>query len=287
MVMNESVVCAGSLYVVATPIGNLGDITARARAVLAAVDAIAAEDTRVAQDLLRHLAIAAPPLYSVREHNETHAASGIIEQLRAGKAIAYVSDAGTPAVSDPGARLVRAVQEAGLSIVPVPGPSAVTTLLSASGLSSTAFTFYGFLPTGTGPLNESFAQLKDCPHTAVFFESTHRIAQTCARLAAEFPTREIVIGKELTKRFEMIARVPTAQLPAWLAADPQRVKGEFVLALAPDANPTTPPQTEEARKWLAELSKELPPARAAKIVAKMTGVSREALYQHITESAQE
>jgi 16S rRNA (cytidine1402-2'-O)-methyltransferase len=278
--MNESVVVAGTLYVVATPIGNVGDLTQRARDVLTSVQVLAAEDTRMTQDLLRHASIATnAKLISVREHNEAQAAQGIVGWLAAGQSVAYVSDAGTPGVSDPGARLVRAVQDAGFAVVPVPGVSAVTALLCACGLLGSSFTFYGFLPTQASALEAMFDAFDASAHVCVFFESTHRIAHSCERLAARFPAREIVIGKELTKRFEMIARVPTAQLPAWLAQDAQRAKGEFVLALAPAHAAEHVPNEAEAKKWLAELSKELAPARAAKIVAKMTGVPRDVLYK--------
>lgn len=279
----ESVVRGGVLYVVATPIGNLADFTLRARQVLASVDVIAAEDTRLTRDLLRLSDIPAPRLLSVREHNEAYAANGIVALLGQGKSVAYVSDAGTPAISDPGARLVRTVQESGFTVVPVPGVSAVTALLSAAGLIGQSFTFHGFLPTQASARDALFETFDRSAHIEVFFESTHRIVQTCERLAQRFPTREIAIGKELTKRFEWIARVPTAQLPAWLAADPQRVKGEFVLALAPTHAGAQAPNAAEAKRWLIELSKELSPARAAKIVAKMTGVPRDMLYRSVRE----
>ncbi len=278
--MDESVVAPRTLYVVATPIGNLGDITARACAVLGQVNAIAAEDTRVTLDLLRHLKIVAPKVLSVREHNENQAADGIVQLLAAGQSVAYVSDAGTPAVSDPGARLVRAVQDAGFAVVPVPGASAVTALLSASGLLSTAFAFYGFLPVNKKDATECLELMRNAAHTSVFFESTHRITDTCALLAATLGAREVVVGKELTKRFEIVARVPSAQLPAWLAAEPARAKGEFAIAISAVGNDEkVAPKVLEAQKWMAALAAELPPARAAKIVAKMTGVSREELYR--------
>jgi 16S rRNA (cytidine1402-2'-O)-methyltransferase len=279
--MTISVIAPATLYVVATPIGNLGDITPRARDVLSGVHAIAAEDTRVTRDLLRLLNINAPPLFSIREHNEAQAANGIVALLAQGQSVAYASDAGTPGVSDPGARLVAAVREAGFSISPIPGVSAVTALLSASGLVSDAFTFFGFVPHGKSDADAFIETLDACAHIAVFFESTHRIAATADKLALACPARNIVVGKELTKKFETLASMPCSQFPAWLAADAQRVKGEFVLALAPRAAAAAAPNVEDAKRWLDALAKELPPARAAKIVSKMTGVSRDVLYRGI------
>jgi 16S rRNA (cytidine1402-2'-O)-methyltransferase len=263
-----SAVDAGTLYVVATPIGNLRDITLRARDVLAQVDILCAEDTRVAGDLLRLLEIKAPRLMSVREHNEREAAVEVIDLLRAGKSIAYTSDAGTPGISDPGARLVRAI----------PGVSAVTALLSVSGLLATDFAFIGFLPSANAARAAAIEDLRTETRVAVMYESTHRIVDLLSAFATHFPDRELVIGKELTKHFEMVARLPAAQFPAWITEDARRLKGEFVLALAPVAAKTAP-QVVEAKRWLEALAKELPPARAAKIVAKMTGVPRDELYR--------
>ncbi len=273
-----SAVDASTLYVVATPIGNLRDITLRARDVLAQVDILCAEDTRVAGDLLRLLDIKTPRLMSVREHNEREAAVEVIDLLRAGKSIAYTSDAGTPGISDPGARLVRAVQEAQIRVIPIPGVSAVTALLSVSGLLATEFAFLGFLPSANAARAAAIEDLRTETRVAVMYESTHRIVDLLSAFATHFPDRELVIGKELTKHFEMVARLPAAQFPAWIAQDARRLKGEFVLALAPVAAKTAP-QVVEAKLWLEALAKELPPARAAKIVAKMTGVPRDELYR--------
>jgi 16S rRNA (cytidine1402-2'-O)-methyltransferase len=270
------------LYMVATPIGNRGDITLRARDIFASVDIIACEDTRVTGELLRGYGIATQgKLMSVREHNEREAAAQLIERLRAGASVAYASDAGTPGISDPGARLVEAVRTAGFRIVPIPGASAVIALLSAAGILDPTFIFEGFVPHQGGDREAALARYAGEPRMSVFYESTHRIEDCLARLARLCPTRTLVIGKELTKHFEMVVSQPAAQAPAWLAEEKQRSNGEFVLALAPAPELATSPQAQEAKRWLDALAKELPPARAAKIVAKMTGVPREELYRSL------
>jgi 16S rRNA (cytidine1402-2'-O)-methyltransferase len=269
-----------ALYVVATPLGNLGDVTLRALDVLKRVSCIACEDTRVTRDLLRLLEIAPPPLISVREHNERTEADSIVAKIAAGEAIAYSSDAGTPAISDPGARLVEAVRAAGLSVIPIPGVSAVTTALSVAGFADTAFTFLGFAPTSTAGFAAFVDAVALCNETAVFFESPHRAQKTLQSLAETLraqPTRRVLIARELTKKFESIDVVIVSELANWAAAHEAQMRGEFVIAVegAPKAERAT---SLESSALLKALLEELPPAKAAKLVAKLTGEPREALY---------
>lgn len=276
--MSEDLEIQAGLYVVATPLGNLGDITVRALHVLKTVPSIACEDTRMTRDLLRHLDIAPPDLYSVREHNERTAAEAVVARIARGEAVAYVSDAGTPAISDPGARLVAAVREAGFQIFPVPGASAVTAVLSAAGLESTAFTFLGFAPTSNGELATFADAIAARTETTVFFESPHRVEKTLPILAKALPAeRRVVIGRELTKKFETISATTAGQLAAWAEDNAERMRGEFVIVVegAPQAQRAT---SLDARSLLKALLQELPPAKAAKLAAKLTGESRDELY---------
>lgn len=266
-----------ALYVVATPIGNLGDITLRALDVLQHVDRVAAEDTRVSGQLLAHFHIS-KPLVSIREHNEREAANGVIARIVAGEAVAYVSDAGTPAISDPGARLAAAVRAAGLRVVPVPGVSAVTTALSAAGVESGTWLFRGFLPPKSGMRRAQLQSLAALPMALVFYEAPHRIEETLADMAAVFDNaRQVTLARELTKRFETIVTLPLADAPAWLAADANNVRGEFVVIVHP-------PMTEvavdaEAMRVLDILQDALPPTLAAKLASQITGRSKAELYK--------
>ncbi len=267
-----------ALYVVATPLGNLADITKRAVSVFTQVPVIACEDTRVTRDLLRLLGIPAPVLFSVREHNEREAADSVIARLAAGEAVAYASDAGTPAISDPGARLVAAVREAGFPIIPIPGVSAVTAALSVAGLESTAFTFVGFAPVTVTSLAQFVERIAARVETTVFFESPHRADKTLQALASGLPVDcRVVIARELTKKFETIVALPAGEIDAWRVANAERMRGEFVIVVAGAAS--APAQTfVDAQKLLRTLLEELPPAKAAKLAAKISGESREALY---------
>ncbi|MBL8437399.1 MAG: 16S rRNA (cytidine(1402)-2'-O)-methyltransferase [Zoogloeaceae bacterium] len=265
-----------SLYVVATPLGNLQDITLRARSVLAVVDVIAAEDTRHSQRLLDALGLRTR-LVALHEHNEQAAAAGLIRLLEAGQQVALITDAGTPAISDPGARAVARVQEAGFPVVPIPGPSAVVAALSASGLSDPHFYFHGFLPTKSAARRAALNVLKPLVATLVFYEAPHRVAETVADLAAVLEGgRELVIARELTKLFEEIARLPLADGPAWLAADPNRGRGEFVLLVS--APPAVEGLDPDAERVLALLLAELPVKTAARLAAEITGASKNRLY---------
>jgi 16S rRNA (cytidine1402-2'-O)-methyltransferase len=268
-----------ALYVVATPIGNLADISLRALHVLQLADALACEDTRHTQALLRAYGIDKAPaqLLAVHQHNEAQAAQAVIERLRRGERVAYASDAGTPAVSDPGARLVAAVREAGLAIVPLPGPSSVTTALSVAGAMGDdgAFVFAGFLPAKAGERDAAVARLAQEARTVVLLEAPHRI-ELLARSLAQLGDRPVTVGRELTKQFEEIATLPCAQLPGWLAADAQRTRGEFALVL--HAVPAAP-RVDDGLRVLALLLQELPVKSAVKLAAEITGGSRNELYQ--------
>jgi 16S rRNA (cytidine1402-2'-O)-methyltransferase len=266
-----------ALYVVATPIGNLGDITLRALETLRAADLIACEDTRHARHLLDHHGIRAATL-SVHEHNEAAAATKLVDALSAGKRVALISDAGTPGISDPGARACAAVRAAGFRVVPLPGPSAAITALSAAGLPDARFLFAGFLPPKPTARRHEIEALKGVQAALVFYEAPHRIEATIADLAALLePERTLVVGRELTKLFEQIAVMPLTEGPAWLAADENRQRGEFVLVVsAPPPNEGLDAETERVLKTLLA---ELPVKQAAKLAAEITGTAKNALYQ--------
>lgn len=268
----------GALYVVATPIGNLADITLRALHLLALADAVACEDTRRAHALLRAYGIekAGSQLFAVHQHNEAEAAQTIIERLRRGERVAYVSDAGTPAISDPGSRLVAAVHGAGLTAVPVPGASSVTAALSVAGIADAdGFLFAGFLPTRAAERAAAVQALAQQPRAAVLLEAPHRIEALASALAV-FGERHVTVGRELTKQFEEIATIAAAALPSWLAASPQRLRGEFVLVLHPSAADRS---GGDADRVLGLLLNELPLKTAVQLAAEITGAPRNVLYQ--------
>ncbi len=265
------------LYVVATPIGNLGDITLRALEVLKQADCVAAEDTRVSRQLLDHFGLR-KEMISVREHNEEQAAEGIIERIRAGQAVAYMTDAGTPAVSDPGARLVAAANRAKLAVVPLPGPSAAMAALSASGQLFEHWLFYGFLPAKDEARNKALAVVRELPFGLVFYESPHRIAATVADMTMVLgPDRTLTIARELSKRFEQIHTLPLGEAENWLAADPNRQRGEFVLIVS-GAPPGGDQDEMEHKRVLGLLLEELPVSRAASLAARLTGAKKNSLY---------
>ena len=264
-----------TLYVVATPIGNLADITLRALHAMHLADAIACEDTRHTQPLLRHYGID-KPLLAVHEHNEAQAAGLVIERLQRGERVAYVSDAGTPAVSDPGARLVAAAQAAGFRVMPLPGASSVTTALSVAGIAGDgAFVFAGFLPSKAGERDEAIALLALDARATVILEAPHRI-EALARAMAPLAGRLVTVGRELTKQFEEIATVPAQELAAWLAAGPQRTRGEFALVLHPATAPKAP---QDNTRVLQLLMAELPLKTAVKLAVEITGAARNELYE--------
>ncbi|MFO1396276.1 MAG: 16S rRNA (cytidine(1402)-2'-O)-methyltransferase [Burkholderiales bacterium] len=270
---------AGTLYVVATPLGNLRDVTLRALDILGSADVVAAEDTRTSARLLSHYRIVTRTL-ALHQHNEVQRAATIVALLASGKSVALVTDAGTPAVSDPGSRLVRAVREAGHPVVPVPGPSAVVTAISAAGLAAATFVFAGFLPQQAKARRELVATLAPLRAALVLYEAPHRVRATVDDLAAQLDgTRTLVVARELTKTFETIAAMPLADAKAWFAADANRERGEFVLVVdeAP-AHEAVVVLAPEHERWLVALLEELPPARAARVVAAVTGVPRDAVY---------
>lgn len=278
--MNEAPLLPG-LYVVATPIGNLGDITLRALDVLKRVDLIAAEDTRVTGQLLATLGIS-KPLLSVREHNERQGAEKLAAKIAAGAAAAYVSDAGTPAISDPGAVLVRALREAGLAVIPVPGASAVTAALSVAGFAPGPWLFAGFLPPRQKARRDAILALKRQPAVLVFYEAPHRVRETLADLAVTLGgERRICIARELTKQFEETACMRLDETAGWLEASAYREKGEFVLMVEGAA--AADDGLADAEHVLRVLAEELPASQAAKIAAKLTGRKKSELYDLLVQ----
>lgn len=269
----------GTLYIVATPIGNLGDLSPRALEVLSRVDVIAAEDTRHSRPLLTHFGIDRP-LLAVHEHNEAQAATQLIQRLRKGESIALISDAGTPLISDPGYVLVQAARDAGINVVPVPGPSALICALSAAGLPTDRFRFEGFLPRKGPARRARLTALARDPVTLVFYESSHRIEASITDMAETLGgERRAVIARELTKTFEQFACRTLAQLPDWLAADARHLKGEFVVMVGGAAmDAETPTVDAETGRVLSLLLRELPAGRAASLAAQITGCPRRLLY---------
>ena len=270
-----------TLYVVATPIGNLADISLRALHVLSLVDTIACEDTRHTQALLRAYGIdkTSAQLLAVHQHNEAQASNTVIERLRLGQRVAYVSDAGTPAISDPGARLVAAVRAQALTVVPLPGASSITTALSVAGITGDAdgigsFVFVGFLPSKSGERTQAVQALAAEARSVVLLEAPHRIEALASALAV-LGERKVTIGRELTKQFEEIATFRAQDFSAWLNEQPNRSRGEFVLVLHP--GPVAEQPGNELRV-LNLLLAELPLKTAVKLAADITGASRNTLY---------
>ena len=267
----------GTLFVVATPIGNLGDFSARGREVLASVTAICAEDTRRSGQLLAHFGIATP-LLALHEHNEDAIAQKIVARLLAGDSLALVSDAGTPLVSDPGFRLVRAAREAGVPVSPVPGASALVAALSVAGLPSDRFIFEGFLPAKAKARREHLQALASEPRTLIFYESSHRIEEALDDAVAAFGAeRPAVLARELTKLFETVLDGTLAQLSERVRADDNQRKGEFVL-MVHGAGEDADAKIVEGRRIYATLAKHLPPSTAAKLASELSGAPRKALY---------
>jgi 16S rRNA (cytidine1402-2'-O)-methyltransferase len=268
---------AGTLHVVATPIGNLGDLSPRALETLKSVAAVCAEDTRHTRQLLAHYGIERP-LLALHEHNEEEVASKLVSRLLAGDSLALVSDAGTPLVSDPGFRLVRAARAAGVRVSPVPGACAFVAALSVAGLPSDRFVFEGFLPAKAGARRERLAQLVAEPRTLVFYESAHRIADALEDFATAFGgERRAVLARELTKLFETVLDGTHAQLHGQVVGDANQRKGEFVL-LVQGAGDVAVARIAEGRRLYAKLGEHLPPSTAAKLAAELSGAPRKALY---------
>lgn len=263
---------------VATPIGNLQDITLRALEVLRSVDAIAAEDTRHTSGLLAHFAIQ-KKLIAVHEHNEHQSAELLLHRLQAGESIALVTDAGTPGISDPGAIVVDKVRDAGISIVPIPGASAVITALSAAGIATSGFTFYGFLPASGSQRRRVLEELKDLPNTLAFYEAPHRVLESVADLAAVLGgERRLTIARELTKTFETFHRCALGNAVGWLESDSNQQRGEFVLLVEPAPEKSAEGIGEEAERILKLLLDDLPLKQAVKLATAITGLKKNALY---------
>ncbi|CZF78295.1 rRNA small subunit methyltransferase I [Grimontia indica] len=274
----STMVDVSTLYIVPTPIGNLGDITQRALEILQQVDIIAAEDTRHTGKLLSHFGITTRT-FALHDHNEQQKADFLIEKLVSGQNIALVSDAGTPLISDPGYHLVTRCRQAGVKVVPLPGPCAVITALSASGLPSDRFSFEGFLPPKSKGRRDKFSDIAEDPRTLIFYESPHRILDTLddmlAVLGAE---RQVVLARELTKTYETIHGAPLGELIEWLNEDSNRIRGEMVLLIAGHrAEKEDLPL--EATKAVTLLAKELPLKKASAIAAELYNVKKNALYK--------
>lgn len=271
-----------AIYIVATPIGNLSDITIRALEVLAGVDLIAAEDTRHTKRLLDHHGIRAK-LISYHEHNESEKALSIVEEVKNGKSVALVSDAGTPLISDPGHALVGLAKSANVKVVPVPGPSALIAALSASGIPCGRFIYEGFLPVKQQARETFLERFRYEDRTVVFYESPHRVVDTLEMLARLFPDRVMVIARELTKRFETITRGKVKELMQWTIAEEDQKRGEFVLILAGADTLEKSADFASQDKLLQKLLKHLPPKKAVQIVAEVYSGDKKELYERAIE----
>jgi 16S rRNA (cytidine1402-2'-O)-methyltransferase len=268
----------GALYVVATPIGNLADMSQRAIDVLAHVDRIAAEDTRRSGRLLQHFSITTPML-ALHEHNERELAPRLVEQLQQGESLAVISDAGTPLISDPGYNLVRLAREAGVSVVPIPGASALICALSASGLPTDRFVFEGFLPAKSVSRRARLEALRSETRTLIFYESSHRLVECLQDMQVVFGVdRHVVLARELTKQFETLRGDGVRNLLHWVQDDPNQQKGEMVLLVQGEAEAGGHEIDNEAERILLALLDELPIKTAAKLTARITGLNKRALY---------
>jgi 16S rRNA (cytidine1402-2'-O)-methyltransferase len=272
----------GTLFVVATPIGNLADASPRALEALRAADLVACEDTRTTRTLLARHGIETRTL-ALHQHNERAAAGRLIEALREGRNVALVSDAGTPGLSDPGALLVEQAHRAGIHVSPLPGPSAAAAAFSASGFAADRFLFAGFLPAAPAARRKALEEL-DLPFPVILYEAPHRIVEASKDLLERFgPGREIVIARELTKKFEEVVRLPLAEAPAWLSAQAHRTQGEFVLVLAPGAPRDR--AAADADHVLDVLLESHAPSEAARLAARITGAPKRELYRRALERA--
>jgi len=268
---------AGCLWVVATPIGHRDDISARAIETLRNVTVIAAEDTRHSRPMLLQHNIATP-LIALHEHNEREAVAAIVRRLEQGESVALISDAGTPLISDPGFRLVRAAREAGIRCLPIPGACAAIAALSVAGLPSDRFVFEGFLPPKSSARRSRLEELAGDPRTLIFYESSHRVAESLVDMRDVFGAeREAVLARELTKLFETVIGEPLAELAVRVAEDPNQQRGECVILVA-GRGEDADAKLAEGQRVFAILREELPPAKAAKLAAAITGASRKSLY---------
>lgn len=270
---------SGILYIVATPIGNLQDITARALNIFNQVDLIAAEDTRHSGLLLSHYGIK-KPFFALHDHNEQQKADLLVEKLRQGNHIALISDAGTPLISDPGFHVVRKCRQAGIRVVPLPGACAAITALCASGVASDRFCFEGFLPAKSKARRDKLTELVDEARTLIFYESTHRILDSLTDVETVLGAdRYVVLAREITKTWETIIGDEVGQLRTWLAEDPNRTKGEMVLIIEGKSAEPSAEFSPQAIKALQLIAQELPLKKAAAIVAELYGYKKNALYQ--------
>lgn len=275
----EETLLPGCLYVVATPIGNLGDLSPRAQSVLARVDLICAEDTRTSGQLLAACGLH-KPMVALHDHNEDRVAARLVADLAAGKTLALISDAGTPLVSDPGYALVKAVRDAGLELRAIPGPSALIAALSVAGLPTDEFSFAGFLPARAAARRQRLRALATETRTLVFYEAPHRIVECAEDLALEFgAARPVCLARELSKRFEQSVRLPAGELAAWLKADDNHQRGEFVLVVGGAPSGGEDPIGLSVEKTLQVLLTELSPSRAARVAAELTGLKRKPIYE--------
>jgi len=278
-VASSEFVQPGNLYVVATPIGNLADISQRALEVLRNVDMIAAEDTRHSARLLQHYHISSKTL-PLHDHNERDRAPDLVSRMSQGKSVALISDAGTPLISDPGFHLVRLARESGIPVVPVPGASAMLAALSAAGLPSDRFVFEGFLPTKSAARQKKLEAMVDETRTAIFYEAPHRVLGTLTDMAKVYgESRHVVLARELTKTFETIKGDTVAALLQWVNSDPDQQKGEIVLLVKGMGADNSEEVTAEAQRVLKLLLAELPLSQASALAAKITGGKKKPLYQ--------
>ncbi|QKJ88770.1 Ribosomal RNA small subunit methyltransferase I [Paramixta manurensis] len=285
--LDRAEISASTLYIVPTPIGNLGDITQRALTVLTSVDLVAAEDTRHTGLLLQHFAINAR-LFALHDHNEQQKAELLLAKLQEGQSIALVSDAGTPLINDPGYHLVHRCREAGIRVVPLPGACAAITALSAAGLPSDRFCYEGFLPAKHKGRSDRLRALVNEPRTLIFYESTHRLLDSLQDIATELGgDRYVVLARELTKTWESIQGAPVAELLAWVLEDENRRKGEMVLIVEGFKAPDDDALPAEALRTLALLQSELPLKKAAALAAEIHGVKKNALYKYALSQQEE
>ncbi|EJF32778.1 16S rRNA (cytidine(1402)-2'-O)-methyltransferase [Enterobacter sp. Ap-916] len=279
-------ISASTLYIVPTPIGNLGDITQRALSVLQSVDLIAAEDTRHTGLLLQHFAINAR-LFALHDHNEQQKSETLLAKLQEGQSIALVSDAGTPLINDPGYHLVRTCREAGIRVVPLPGPCAAIAALSAAGLPSDRFCYEGFLPAKSKGRRDALKAIEQEPRTLIFYESTHRLLDSLDDICTVLgESRYVVLARELTKTWESIHGAPVGELLAWVKEDENRRKGEMVLIVEGFKVQSDDELPAEALRTLALLQTELPLKKAAALAAEIHGVKKNALYKYALENSE-
>ena len=284
--LETAAISASTLYIVPTPIGNLGDITQRALTVLQGVDLIAAEDTRHTGLLLQHFAISAR-LFALHDHNEQQKSETLLAKLKEGQSIALVSDAGTPLINDPGYHLVRTCREAGIRVVPLPGPCAAIAALSAAGLPSDRFCYEGFLPAKSKGRRDALKAIEQEPRTLIFYESTHRLLDSLDDICAVLgESRYVVLARELTKTWESIHGAPIGELVAWVKEDENRRKGEMVLIIEGFKAPADDALPADALRTLALLQTELPLKKAAALAAEIHGVKKNALYKYALENSE-